>query len=262
MKKIFGLVFSLFLMFAPVSNVFASELEEINLADYETANLKETLDSEKIKLSGDYKESDSQVTIYMFRGLNCGFCKSFLNFLNSIVDEYGKNFKLVSFEAWYDENNSNLLSTISSFLGSEAKGVPYIIIGDEVFPGYDTQYDDSIKNAIKTQYEADEKYDVFEAYNEYVRTENKKASKSTTTIIIWNFVFIAISTCLIMMHTTISNNKVLRAMGYVKEEKEVEEVQIETKKEVKKESKKDTLEELKEVKPERSKLKTSKKSKK
>ena len=75
--------------------------------DYEHKNFKETLAAENITLKNtSYKETKDQMTIYMFRGQGCTYCRSFLNFLNNISEEYGKYFKLVSFEVWNDANNS------------------------------------------------------------------------------------------------------------------------------------------------------------
>ena len=117
---------------------------------YETMNLKETLAAEEIELTyTDYKETDDQITIYMFRGNTCGFCKSFLNFLNSITEEYGKYFKLESYEVWGNQDNAELLNSVGEFLGEQAGGVPFIVIGDKVFPGYNEVYDEDIKTAIK-----------------------------------------------------------------------------------------------------------------
>ena len=46
-------------------------------------------------------------------------------------------------------------------MGNAAGGVPYIIIGDNVFPGYAETYDDSIKDAIKKLYDSEDRFDVF-----------------------------------------------------------------------------------------------------
>ena len=71
---------------------------------YKTLNLEETLAEEGIeKKFSNYKETDDQITIYMFRGKGCAYCKKFLEFLNGITEEYGKYFKLVSFESWYND---------------------------------------------------------------------------------------------------------------------------------------------------------------
>ena len=141
-KKIAIIVLMLLSIIIPVK-AFAKE-------QYKTLNLEETLAEEGIeKKFSNYKETDDQITIYMFRGKGCAYCKKFLEFLNGITEEYGKYFKLVSFESWYNDENSNLLTDISTFMGEPASGVPYIIIGDKVFGGYTDSYDESIKAAIK-----------------------------------------------------------------------------------------------------------------
>lgn len=132
--------------------------------DYETKNLKETLEAEDMKLSANYSENSDQITIYLFRGQGCSFCRAFLTFINSIVGEYGKYFKLVSFEVWNNEDNYYLFNRTALFLDKEpAQGVPYIVIGDKVFPGYADTYNDGIKEAIQKLYDTPKasRYDVF-----------------------------------------------------------------------------------------------------
>ena len=96
MKKIINfLVLSLLVLF-PLKVLAFTELE-----DYNTLNLEDTLKEESIDLEFDnYEETDDQITIYLFRGKGCGYCRAFLTFLNSITEEYGKYFKLVSFETF------------------------------------------------------------------------------------------------------------------------------------------------------------------
>ena len=213
MKKILGVLLGLCFMFLPMF-VNAETKQKVDISKYNTMNFTETLADEEIELKyTDYKESDDQVTIYLFRGKGCGYCRSFLNFLNDNAEEYGKYFKVVSFESWYDEDNSKLLSTISSFMGEQAGGVPYIIIGDQVFPGYADSYDDSIKSAITSLYESKERYDVFEEYNKAVDAERKAANAGIVKTIIWNFIFIAVATGVICYYVNRSNKRLLEALS-------------------------------------------------
>ena len=164
--------------------------------EYNTLNLVDTLKEEEIELKySKYKETDKQITIYMFRGKGCGYCKAFLNFMNDIAEEYGKYFKLVTYEVWYDENNASLMTNVSNFLNKPASGVPYIIIGETVFSGYAKDYDENIKKAIMELYETDEsdRYDVFEE----IEKENNKSEKENTNIIVWNLLFITTATIII-----------------------------------------------------------------
>ena len=209
MKRFLGIVFALLFLVSPMV-LRAAEKEKIDLSKYKTLNLKQTLAEEEIAEEfTNYTENDDQITIYLFRGRGCGYCRAFLSFINSITNEYGQYFKIVSFETWYDEDNTALLNTISDFLGEKAGGVPYVIIGDQVFPGYASSYDDSIKSAITTLYEAKERYDVFEEYNKAIDAEKKAANAGTVKTIVWNCVFVTIATIVICCYVNHSNKKLL-----------------------------------------------------
>lgn len=215
------LVFCLSLF--PICLNAASTSDEIDLSKYKTLNLKDALTQEEIDMKyTDYKETDDQAVIYLFRGKGCTYCRAFLNFLNDIAEEYGKYFKVVSFESWYDADNAELLDTISNYLGQSASGVPYIIIGDQVFGGYASDYDEQIKTAIKDLYDSKEKYDVFEEYNKSLKEAARAERAVYDRIIIWNFVFVAISTAVIMFYVNRSNKKLLEAINNSKQTVKVE----------------------------------------
>ncbi len=203
-KKIAIIVLMLLSIIIPVK-AFAKE-------QYKTLNLEETLAEEGIeKKFSNYKETDDQITIYMFRGKGCAYCKKFLEFLNGITEEYGKYFKLVSFESWYNDENSNLLTEISTFMGEPASGVPYIIIGDKVFGGYTDSYNESIKAAIKSLYDSDDKYDALEEY-EYSKRWDKILNPSNFTVIIWTICLVAVSTVVIVLTNRANTKKIVAAI--------------------------------------------------
>ena len=118
---------------------------------------------------------------------------SFLTFLYNNVEEYGKYFNLVSYEIFNDANNSRLLDDVSKFMdGKSATGVPYIVIGDTAFGGFNESTDgDAIKAKIKELYESKDRYDVFE---EMV----KKPKDSTSTIIMWNAIFTVLAVGIVL----------------------------------------------------------------
>ncbi len=225
MKKILGLFLGLCFMFLPFA---VKAAEKIDVTKYNTLNFKETLEEEEIELKyTDYKETDKQATIYLFRGKGCGYCRAFLTFLNENAEELGKYFKVVSFETWYDENNGQLLTDVSTFLGQPAQGVPFIIIGDQVFPGYAESYNDGIKSAIKDLYDSEDRYDVFEAYNDAIDAEEKAANASTNKIIIWNFVFVFVATVVLVLVIKSAENSIigeLRDGRHTKADKKYKEV--------------------------------------
>ncbi len=240
MKKIVGILFSILFVVCPLI-IKAEESKKIDLSNYKTLNFTQTLEDEEIAREFEnYEETDNQATIYMFRGKGCGFCRSFLKFMNSITTEYGNYFKIVSFESWYDADNNDLLNTISEFMGEKATGVPYIIIGDQVFAGYANSYDDSIKTAITNLYNASEKYDVFEEYNKSIDAANKEKNAGFNKVIIWNFVFTLVATCIIMLYVKNQNNKVMVRLEEINT-KDVTKAQKEENAPVKKEATKKTV---------------------
>ncbi len=209
MKKYLGIIVAICFAFIPLFVNAASK--EIKLEDYKTLNLDEALAEEGIeKVYKDYKETDDQVVIYLFRGNGCGYCRAFLTFLNNSVEEYGKYFKVVSFETWYDEENFNLMSEVSQFMGSQAEGVPFIIIGDQVYAGYSSEYDDSIIATIKSLYDEKDRYDVIKEYNKEAGKTAKAERRAANGPIIWNFIFTAIATACVMVYVN-KSNKVLLA---------------------------------------------------
>lgn len=181
-----------------------------------------------------------KATIYLFRGKGCGYCRSLLTFLNSINDEYGDMYELKSYEVWNDQDNYQLMKDISEFLDEPASGVPYLIVGDQVFPGYASTYDSSIKLAIKDLYETkkSKRYDVMAEYKkknakfdvskykslnfkealnqegiEYNKPKKKSSETSSSSVIIWNFVFTAVATSSIILFVNSKFNKLNEAIS-------------------------------------------------
>lgn len=207
MRKRFLLVIAICLLLVPMQ-VWAAVGDGAG-DDYKSLNLEETLQEEEIETAfSNYKETDDQVIIYLFRGKGCAYCRAFLSYINSLVDEYGDYFKLVSYEVWNDTNNSSLFDKVATFIeGSAADGVPYVIIGDEVFTGYTKSYNEEIKNAIMKAYVSKVKYDVFEemAINgtkPTIYSVGDTSSLDTNNLIgiIWNAVLVAVGTLIIIVY--------------------------------------------------------------
>ena len=188
-KKLFLVMILLGLVFIPFS--VKAEKKEYTTLDLQGALKEEEIEEEFTK----YKPDSNAITIYLFRGNGCGYCRAFLSFLNSIADEYGKYFVLESYEVWNDENNSSLMSEVSEYLDNPAGGVPYIVIGDQVFAGYSEEYDDNIKAAILDLYNTkkSKRYDVL---TEMEKHPKKSASSNidTNSMLIWVFAMIFVAT--------------------------------------------------------------------
>lgn len=116
------------------------------------------------------------VKVYLFRGEGCGYCASALEWFDSIEEEYGDYFDIVSYEVWYDTENQALMEEVAAFKGDNASGVPYILVGEYSYPnGFaaDTALDSSSDKTMGDQlierilevYESDERYDVMTELN-------------------------------------------------------------------------------------------------
>ena len=208
MKKRLLILIMLFAVMFPL-NSFAKTYYD----DYATTNFVETLKAEEMEIENkDYKETDDQAVIYIFRGQGCGYCRKLLTYLNSISNEYGKYFKVVAFEVWNDSKNSALMTKVANLKGDSANGVPYYIIGDETFGGYSEEYNDRIINAIMDVYNNPKPNgDVFE---ELASNENKgtKNSSDTFAIIFWNFVIVSIATGIVIYLNNKNKNTILNAI--------------------------------------------------
>ena len=190
-------------------NVNALESEYLG-KNYNTLNFKEALAEEEIAEEfSDYSEDDQKITIYLFRGKGCTYCRAYLTFMNSITEEYGKYFNMVSFEVWNDSNNSELMNDVAKFMNEDADGVPYIIIGDKTFSGYAESYDEKIKTAITDLYntEKDQRYDVFKEMAKDSNSSNSSETSSTN-IIIWDLIFTSVGTLIVVLFINNKMNKI------------------------------------------------------
>ncbi len=111
--------------------------------------------------------ADKKVNVYIFRGEGCPHCEEAIEwFENELAndEEYSKYYKLVKYEVWYDESNANLMDQVATELGTQASGVPFIVVGNKYFSGFSADNSPSeIKAEIKKQYENKDYQDVVAA---------------------------------------------------------------------------------------------------
>ena len=123
----------------------------VDLSKYYTSNLKKILKDHRISIAkDDYKETNNQITIYLFYNDTCSHCINFIKFLNSILNGYGEYFKLVSFNV-SDTDSMDLFLNVTETTGNDGH-IPFIIIGDYVHVGYSSSDDKEIKSAIIMAY--------------------------------------------------------------------------------------------------------------
>lgn len=101
--------------------------------------------------------ANENVNIYLFYGDGCPHCAALEEYLNN---EYSsdKNVMVYKYEVWNNKENQELWKKVENITGEEAKGVPYFVIGDEIYQGYsagstwEKKVDRAIKKAKKNDY--------------------------------------------------------------------------------------------------------------
>ena len=129
--------------------------DENNIDNESTEKQSNTVD---VNLDNITKEG-GKVNIYFFWGDGCPHCEEQFAFLDSIESEYGDLYNLYTFETWQNEENAELLKTFSDAMEVESRGVPYTIIGEEVFTGFSESMESKFINAIVE--EKDKSFDVY-----------------------------------------------------------------------------------------------------
>ena len=133
-------------------------------------------------------DTKDKINVYIFRGEGCPHCEEAIEWFNdnlSTDKEYKEYYNLVQYEVWYDEDNSNLMSNVASALGTDASGVPFIVIGDEYFSGFSSKESPKkIKRAIKEAYNSDDYQDVVKAIKNGIKINKKEEKSSILPIII------------------------------------------------------------------------------
>lgn len=143
-----------------------------------------------------YAEENEKINVYIFRGEGCPHCEEAIEwFENELAndEEYSKYYKFVKYEVWYDESNADLMDNVAKELGTQASGVPFIVIGDEYFSGFSAEESpNKIKEAIKTQYEKEDYQDVVKAVKKGQSIKKADEKNSILPIVIISAVAIVV----------------------------------------------------------------------
>mgnify|MGYP000894642374 FL=1 len=136
----------------------------------------------------EVQEEDNRVKIYFFRGEGCPHCADAEEFFNSIEEEYGQYYKILDYETWYNSDNAALLQKVGEARNEEISGVPYILIGDKSWSGYNDSFADDIKDTIKSEYEkaVADRYDIanYVDFTNAVASVTEAAKKSNDAMVL------------------------------------------------------------------------------
>jgi len=82
---------------------------------------------------------NENVTLYFFFGKGCPSCKGVEPRIDALADEY-PGLVVEKYEVWHDKENRDKLIEMARKRKATAKGVPTIIIGDDVYLGSNITY--------------------------------------------------------------------------------------------------------------------------
>lgn len=81
------------------------------------------------------KAEVNDVNLYLFYGRECPHCEDLIERLKDIQEDY-PNLKVYKYEVWHNSSNVKLWQKVESKLNVPATGVPYTVIGNQVYTGY------------------------------------------------------------------------------------------------------------------------------
>lgn len=125
-------------------------------------------DNKEIKLTDMTEQnisySKEKINIYLFYGEGCPHCEELKNYLNSLDNKEKSYFNIYTFEVWNNSTNQQFMKESAKFLNKEVSGVPFLIIGNKTFEGYNESMNIKIKKAIETEYKLNGKNDYYKKY--------------------------------------------------------------------------------------------------
>ncbi len=90
----------------------------------------------------------SATTISFFYGEGCPHCAKEKTFLKELQEEY-PDIKIDYYETWYNEENSDLLKKVKESFSEYHSYVPYTVIGNKTWTGYQETVESEIRSYIK-----------------------------------------------------------------------------------------------------------------
>ena len=171
-------------------------------AEEEASNNDENTTEEA---SSNDNSDSKKVNVYFFRGEGCSHCAEAEEWFDSIKEEYSEYYNLIDYEVWYNTDNSDLMQKVADARGEEAEGVPYIIIGDKSWNGFDSSYEEDMINQIKSVYAQDvkDRYDIMTLLTD--SKTSKKDSNASDILVLLAIIVVAGGIGFVIYKARISN---------------------------------------------------------
>jgi len=118
--------------------------------------------SAEVKADKELSADSKEVKVFVFRGEGCPHCEDAIEWFKTLEKDYGTIFEVIGYETWNNPDNAQLMQDIVSARSDNAEGVPYIVVGDDAWNGFDESYKDPILKTIQSEYakEVDKRTDI------------------------------------------------------------------------------------------------------
>lgn len=94
------------------------------------------------------KVNAEEVTVTLFYGDGCPHCSHEKQYLDILKYQLGDNLNIEQYEVWNNDKNNELLSKVRATFNDDNTGVPFLVIGNKFFSGYNDDIAKEIKKTI------------------------------------------------------------------------------------------------------------------
>lgn len=94
-----------------------------------------------------FAKENNQVRLYLFHGEGCQHCTDEKEFIEKLEKKYN-NLKVFSYEVWGNTEFNAKMKEIKSLFSVSSPGVPFTVIGDKYFLGFNESIGRQIEQAI------------------------------------------------------------------------------------------------------------------
>ena len=94
------------------------------------------------------KVNAEEVTVTLFYGDGCPHCSHEKQYLDILKYQLGDNLNIEQYEVWNNDENNELLSKVRATFNDDNTGVPFLVIGNKFFSGYNDDIAKEIKKTI------------------------------------------------------------------------------------------------------------------
>lgn len=89
-----------------------------------------------------------EVNVTLFYGDGCPHCAKEEEYLEVLQKQLGENLNVQKYEVWNNKENENLLAQVRTVFDDDNEGVPYLVVGNRDFTGFNDDIAKDIKKAI------------------------------------------------------------------------------------------------------------------